>query len=228
AEAFESFADVLKQSVSGIKKAISHLQDWGRHLRAVRDHELVKRLSLPQELLFLLEKGVKASTLSRWAKDLRDSKAGVSLVEIVTRKRWSLEHSKNAGGYLYELVRQAKKGMKIVEGVVWDESYDIDRGKETDRRNLLIKKYQDTLFHDPQRGEWYRTTSQGDVRVYRANPNQGNVPIVGTKSVSWLDERIQAGILIRLQETEPDPGGGVEGMFDALREVLGVRRRAET
>jgi hypothetical protein len=224
ADAFGAFADVLKQSVSGVKKAISHLQDWERHLRAVQDYELVKRMSLPSELLFLLEKGVKAQTLCRWAKELRDSKAGVSLVEIVSRRRWHLEQSKNAGGYLCNLVRMAKRGVRIVEGIWWDESYDIDRGQEIDRRNVLIRKHQDVLYHDPKRGEWYRTTSQGDVRVFRGNPGQGNVPIVGTKSVSWLDEQFERGVLLQVRETDPDPGGGF-GVFEALREVLGVRRK---
>jgi Predicted transcriptional regulator len=121
---------LFEQAMSGLKQAYGFIAEkldvkqwtasWFRQRESVANSLLLQKLSLPVELLFLLERGVLASDLFHWQKELRKNRASLDLSGIVTRKRFALEKAKNVGGYLRTLVRKVLNGEKIQEGWEWE------------------------------------------------------------------------------------------------------------
>lgn len=222
---FEQLFDTVGGTMRNVAEAIRNpakvkewISAWERQRRSVADMELLRRLSLPAELLFLVDKGVNVSRLVRWSKDLLQAKAPMTLLEIVKERRWHLEQAANPGGYLYSLVKKVLEGKKIKAGLTWDEE-ERDQGGEIDHRNLLIHKHENNIYCNAERTRWFRCTSSGDVRVFDDSPSKPEARILGTKTVSWLDGEVKAKNLSRVRETDPDPGGGM-GVFATLKSLL--------
>ncbi len=140
---------LFEQAMSGFKQACGVVAEkidlkkwsaaWIRQCESVVNSQLLKKLSLPAELLFLLERGVLASDLFRWQKQLRKNRSSLDLTGIVTRKRFALEKAKNVGGYLRTLVRKVLNGEKIQDGWEWV----ADQHKESEEP-LNINRYYST------------------------------------------------------------------------------------
>ena len=207
---------------------------WNRQRESTANHALLQRLSLPAELLFLLDRGVRAMDLFRWSKMLRKSRSSLTLTEIVQKKRWALEKARNAGAYLRTLVKKVLNGEKIKEIGEWVEENNVVNGRlRADRnshREYLIKQYEGQTYYDSNAGFWVKVFSQGDARIYDENPTSLSAIAKATRSLEWLHERIQSGQLKICEKHPPgtegdDPDSILDRGMGAVRAALSELRR---
>lgn len=148
---------LFEQAMSGFKQVCGLVAEkldvkkwtaaWFRQRESVANSQLLQKLSLPAELFFLLERGVRASDLFRWQKELRKNRSSLDLSGIVTRKRFALEKAKNVGGYLRTLVRKVLNGEKIQECWEWE----ADQPQESEKPLNINRYYSSSI---PISADW--------------------------------------------------------------------------
>lgn len=157
--------------------------------------------SIPEDLVFLLDKGAHVFQVCRWMARARE--AAWKLSDLVRMRKERILNAGNPVGYLVGLLKAAENGEKITDyapgamDTVADEIRAANARKHQEEKEAAMRRLEYTLVEWASPGglRWVRTEKNAENgRVYRENPMVD--PTAGPKeaiSVKLLDSYVQAG-----------------------------------
>ena len=157
--------------------------------------------SIPEDLVFLLDKGAHVFQVCRWMARARE--AAWKLSDLVRMRKERILNAGNPVGYLVGLLKAAENGEKITDyapgamDTVADEIRAANARKHQEEKEAAMRRLEYTLVEWASPGglRWVRTEKNAENgRVYLENPMVD--PAADPKeaiSVKLLDSYVQAG-----------------------------------
>jgi DNA-binding transcriptional ArsR family regulator len=157
--------------------------------------------SIPEDLVFLLDKGAHIFQVCSWMARARG--AAWKLSDLVRMRKERILNAGNPVGYLVGLLKAAENGEKITDyapgamDTVADEIPAANARKHQEEKEAAMRRLEYTLVEWASPGglRWVRTEKNAENgRVYLENPMVD--PTVSPKeaiSVKLLDSHVQAG-----------------------------------
>ena len=192
--------------------------------------------SIPEDLVFLLDKGAHVFQVCRWMARARE--AAWKLSDLVQLRKEKILNAENPVGYLVSVLKAAERGEKITQYKAWRDvgPGEEDRAAANTRKYLLdqetaMKRYGDTLVEWSSLGgpRWIKTgKNQRDGLVFMVDPRADIAAIpIQTMSVVALDNYVQAGSAKVVHAYRQASGEDVSKGFGFLKRMLKGRGDAD-
>ncbi|RBL99118.1 hypothetical protein C3R74_11400 [Acidithiobacillus ferridurans] len=185
--------------------------------------------SIPEDLVFLLDKGAHVFQVCRWMARARE--AAWKLSDLVQLRREKILSAENPVGYLVSLLKAAERGEKITQYKAWGDvgPGEEDRAAANARKYLLdqetaMKRYGDTLVEWSSSGgpRWIKTgKDQQEGLVYMADPRADTAARpIQTMSVVALDNYVHDGSAKVVHEYRQASGEEMSKGFGFIKRML--------
>ncbi|CDQ08915.1 LexA DNA-binding domain protein [Acidithiobacillus ferrivorans] len=172
------------------------------HDKFVAVQQVGAHASIPEDLVFLLDKGAHVFQVCRWMARARE--AAWKLSDLVQLRKEKILNAENPVGYLVSVLKAAERGEKITQYKAWGNvgSGEEDRAAANARKYLLdqetaMKRYGDTLveWSSPGGPRWIKTgKDQCNGVVFMADPRADTAArATQTMSVVALDNYVHDG-----------------------------------
>ena len=192
--------------------------------------------SIPEDLVFLLDKGAHVFQVCRWMARARE--AAWKLSDLVQLRKEKILNAENPVGYLVSVLKAAERGEKITQYKAWRDvgPGEEDRAAANTRKYLLdqetaMKRYGDTLVEWSSSGgpRWIKTgKNQRDGLVFMVDPRADIAAIpIQTMSVVALNNYVQAGSAKVVHAYRQASGEDVSKGFGFLKRMLKGRGDAD-
>ena len=157
--------------------------------------------SIPEDLVFLLDKGAHVFQVCRWMARARE--AAWKLSDLVRMRKERILNAGNPVGYLVGLLKAAENGEKITDyapgamDTVADEIRAANARKHQEEKEAAMRRLEYTLVEWASPGglRWVRTEKNAENgRMYLENPMVDPTAVPKEAiSVKLLDSYVQAG-----------------------------------